>query len=185
MEMYRKQKKYTAEEAVELFFALPSDPEDSDEDADDETGEEFSVEENRSIDLSDPQPSTSRDTNDVIKRVDVNQRTDSKSKIIDVQNDSSDTEEYNADDEDDGGWSNDTRYFDSHVVCMDREGIINPSLTRKSTEKNFFSQIFNEEILEHIDEETNLYASQIKTKRCSGHTVSETTKFCIQNISNL
>ncbi|KAF8781800.1 PiggyBac transposable element-derived protein like [Argiope bruennichi] len=174
--MYKKHKKYTAEEAVELFFALPSDPEDSDKDADVETDEEFSMEENRAVDLSDPQPSTSRDTNKAIKQVDVNQRIDSMSTIIEVQNDSSDTEEYNGDDEEDEGWSIDTRYFDSHVICMDREGIINPSLTRTSTEKDFFSQIFSEEILKHIVKQTNLYASQIQTKRRSGHTASETTK---------
>lgn len=42
--MYKEYKKYNAEEDLELFFAIPSDPEDSDKDADGEADEEFSIE---------------------------------------------------------------------------------------------------------------------------------------------
>ena len=49
---------------------------------------------------------------------------------LDIQNDSSDTEECNVDDEEDEDWSNSARHFDSNVICMNRKGIISPSLTR-------------------------------------------------------
>ncbi|KAL1487689.1 hypothetical protein ABEB36_015666 [Hypothenemus hampei] len=45
------------EEAVELFFGLPSDPDDSDKDPDDGTDQEFSTEESGNTDLFEPQSS--------------------------------------------------------------------------------------------------------------------------------
>ena len=101
MEMNKKHKKYAAKEAVELLFALPSDPEDLDKDTEDETDEEFSIE--KTADLSDPQPSTSRGLNKAIKKADVKQKFDSLSRMIEVQRDSSDTEQYNVNDEDNEG----------------------------------------------------------------------------------
>lgn len=58
------------------------------------------------------------------------------SRNIKVQNQSSVPEGYNLDDVEDEVLSNDTRHLDSYVICMDREGIINPTRTR--IEKDFF-----------------------------------------------
>ena len=59
-------------------------------------------------------------------------------------------------------------------------------LAHTSTEKDFFMQIFTMEILQHIVQQTNLYATQSKQKRRSGSIVNETTKhwedLCVEEL---
>ncbi|PSN35506.1 hypothetical protein C0J52_23532 [Blattella germanica] len=103
--MYRKSKVLSAEEALDLYFALPSEPEDSDVDAD-EGVESQSLEEAHT---SDPQPSTSRHASDVSMNYDVI----SSDEEVEMEED----------------WSEDSSKFDSLDVDMGGEGEVNSILT--------------------------------------------------------
>ncbi|XP_063219241.1 piggyBac transposable element-derived protein 4-like [Bacillus rossius redtenbacheri] len=188
--MPRKHQRISTEEALELYFALPSDTDDSDRDPDEGAEEEFCLIENQesSFWTSDLQPGTSTEPSSVHIVDQVSDRlgrsitqcstsrapSNSCRENVESRNDdrdSSDTEVEQMDED----WSQDASQFDSLAVNMDVDGEVTPILTRTSTEKDFFMQIFSKKITEDIVEQTNLYATQVKMKRRSGSDISETT----------
>ncbi|XP_049772330.1 uncharacterized protein LOC126157400 [Schistocerca cancellata] len=149
-------KKYTPEEALELLFPLPSDPEDSETESDEASEDEF---------VSDvdpclvPQPNVNNSANN------------SCSMDVDISSDSTvSAEEPLAEEE----WSDDTTIFDFLRVDTKGEPAVNHPLTKHSTERDYFLSLFTNEMLEYVVQLTNLYAEQQKQKRQSGQTICET-----------
>lgn len=156
------------EKALEYFFSLPDNEENSDEEPDDGANEEMNILESTASNTSFDSTSTSNitspippdQTNDFIKS--------SPPELIPMRDETHVSEE--SDIEDNGEpstWTQDGENLQYRTTdfCKNPETII--QVPQHAKEIDFFNQVFNDDILELIVEQTNLYATQNIPRKCS------------------
>lgn len=150
-----KKKFLSTSAALDMLFSLPSDPDDSEVEADDDAFSELQSLENLD------KPSTSSGSNCV-----TTEGLSSADEVLQIEPDVNNSSE--SDDEMNEEWSNEVDFFDNIDSSFNNEPNLKISFNSTDKEKDYFGTIFTEEILQNIVDETNSYANQPKKNKRLG-----------------
>lgn len=153
------------EEALEFFFGLPDNGEDSEVEADDDASTELAELDkssvSNSIHLSEyERMANSTEVNSVIQEdevISVDDECVQECQILSVH-----------EEEDDAEWDKDTSYFDNLQTDFSKIPCTRFSSNVTDKEIFYFSNIFTDDIIQNIVHETNQYAKKNALRGCKG-----------------
>lgn len=144
------------EEALEFFFGLPDNEEDSEVEADDYASTELAELEkstvSNTVHLSeDERMANSTEVNSVTQQ----------DEVISVDNECmQECQTLSVSEEEDGEWNKDTSYFDNLQTDFSKTPCTRFSSSSTDKEIFYFSKIFTDDIIQDIVQETNRYATE-------------------------
>ncbi|XP_006872930.1 PREDICTED: piggyBac transposable element-derived protein 4-like [Chrysochloris asiatica] len=152
------------EEILDHLFSLPDNEEDSEEECDEDASQELT----RLVVPTAHSEGRNRNTDMVVEN---EEAADVAEERVEAEGGAHDEREGN-----EGEWCEDVSYFDSLTTSLQHHAKVYPDLTNTDTEVDYFLSLFTEEILETIKDQTNLYATQERTRRYRGQEIRKSTE---------